>query len=153
MIEEIRRQFKEIPGLMEGEAKPDYAQCVDISTRATLKDLLAPGILAIAIPVTIGFTLGPEAVGGLLVGNIVCALVLAMMMAHAGTAWDNAKKYIEAGHFGGKGTPTHAAAVVGDTVGDPFKDTAGPSLDVLMTILSTISILFAELFTVYALFA
>ena len=153
MIEEIRRQFKEIPGLMEGEAKPDYAQCVDISTRAALKNLLAPGILAIAIPVTIGFTLGPEAVGGLLVGNITCALVLAMMMAHAGTAWDNAKKYIEAGHFGGKGTPTHAAAVVGDTVGDPFKDTAGPSLDVLMTILSTISILFAELFTMYALFA
>ncbi len=153
MIEEIRRQFREIPGLKEREAKPDYARCVDISTRVALKSLLVPGILAMAVPLIIGFTLGPEAVGGLLVGNIVSALALAMMMAHSGTAWDNAKKLIEAGHLGGKGTPTHAAAVVGDTIGDPFKDTAGPSLDVLMTILSTISILFAELFTMYTLFA
>ncbi len=153
MIEEIRRQFREISGLREGEAEPDYARCVDISTRAALKNLLVPGILAMAVPIIMGFTLGPEAVGGLLVGNIVSALVLALMMAHAGTAWDNAKKFIEAGHLGGKGTPTHAAAVVGDTIGDPFKDTAGPSLDVLMTILSTISILFAELFITYALFA
>jgi K(+)-stimulated pyrophosphate-energized sodium pump len=151
MIEEIRRQFREIRGLKEGEAKPDYVRCVDISTRAALKNMLAPSILAIAVPLIIGFTLGPEAVGGMLLGNIICALVTAIMMAHSGTAWDNAKKYIEAGNLGGKGTPTHAAAVVGDTIGDPFKDTAGPSLDVMMTILSTISILFAELFT-YALF-
>ncbi|MHA1711293.1 MAG: sodium-translocating pyrophosphatase, partial [Candidatus Freyarchaeota archaeon] len=151
MVEEVRRQFREIPGLLEGKAKPDYASCVDISTKSALKNLLVPGALAISTPLAVGFILGPEAVGGLLIGNIACALALGMMMAHAGTAWDNAKKLIETGFLGGKGTPTHAAAVIGDTIGDPFKDTAGPSLDVLMTILSTISILFAELFTKHAL--
>jgi len=146
MIEEIRRQFKEIPGLMEGKAKPDYERCVDISTHTALKNLLAPALLAIGTPLILGFTLGAKAVGGLLMGNIICSLVLAIMMAYSGTAWDNAKKFIEAGNLGGKGTPTHAAAVIGDTIGDPFKDMAGPSLDVLMTVLSTISVLFAPLF-------
>jgi len=146
MVEEIRRQFKEIPGLKEGRARPDYARCVDISTAAALRNLLPPGLIAIAVPLAVGFTLGPEAVGGLLIGCIVTAFPMAIFMAYAGTAWDNAKKFIEEGHLGGKGSLTHRAAVVGDTVGDPFKDTAGPSLDVLMTILTTVSILFAPLF-------
>jgi len=146
MVEEIRRQFREIPGLKEGRARPDYARCVDISTAAALRNLLAPGLIAIAIPIIMGFTLGPEAVGGLLIGSIVTAFPMAIFMAYAGTAWDNAKKFIEVGHLGGKGSLTHLAAVIGDSVGDPFKDTAGPSLDVLMTILTTVSILFAPLF-------
>jgi K(+)-stimulated pyrophosphate-energized sodium pump len=146
MVEEIRRQFREIPGLKEGRAKPDYARCVDISTGAALRNLLAPGLIAIAIPLTVGFTLGPEAVGGLLIGSIITAFPMAIFMAYAGTAWDNAKKFIEEGHLGGKYSLTHRAAVVADTIGDPFKDTAGPSLDVLMTILTTVSILFAPLF-------
>jgi len=151
MVEEVRRQFREIPNLMEGGAKPDYARCVDISTRRALKSLMAPGLWAIITPIAIGFTLGAKAVAGLLAGSIVSAFVLALLMAHAGTAWDNAKKFIEAGHFGGKGTPTHAAAVVGDTIGDPFKDTAGPSLDILMKLMSIISVLFATLFIKYLL--
>jgi len=146
MVEEIRRQFREIRGLKEGKARPDYTRCVDISTAAALRNLLAPGFIAVVIPLSVGFTLGPEAVGGLLIGCIVTAFPMAIFMAYAGTAWDNAKKFIEEGHLGGKGSLTHRAAVVGDTVGDPFKDTAGPSLDVLMTILTTISILFAPLF-------
>jgi len=146
MVEEIRRQFREISGLKDGKARPDYARCVDISTGAALRNLLAPGLMAIAIPLTVGFTLGPEAVGGLLIGSIITAFPMAIFMAYAGTAWDNAKKFIEEGHLGGKGSLAHRAAVVGDTIGDPFKDTAGPSLDVLMTILTTISILFAPLF-------
>jgi len=146
MVEEIRRQFREIPGLREGQVQPDYTRCVDISTAAALRNLFAPGLIAIAIPLTVGFTLGPEAVGGLLLGSIVTAFPMAIFMAYAGTAWDNAKKFIEKGHLGGKGSLTHRAAVVGDTVGDPFKDAAGPSLDVLMTILTTISILFSSLF-------
>ena len=146
MVEEIRRQFREIPGLKEGKARPDYARCVDISTAAALRNLFAPGLVAIAIPIIIGFTIGPEAVGGLLIGSIVTAFPMAIFMAYAGTAWDNAKKFIEEGHLGGKGSLTHRAAVIGDTIGDPFKDTAGPSLDVLMTILTTVSILFAPLF-------
>ncbi len=124
---------------------------MDISTRAALKGLLAPGLLSIVLPIAVGFTLGPVAVAGLFVGNIICSFLLALMMAYSGTAWDNAKKYIEAGNLGGKGTSAHAAAVVGDTVGDPFKDTAGPSLDVLMSILSTVLVLFAGLFTTYAI--
>jgi len=146
MVEEIRRQFREIPGLREGQAQPDYARCVDISTAAALKNLLLPGLMAVAVPIIMGFTLGPEAVGGLLIGSIVTAFPMAIFMAHAGTAWDNAKKLIEEGYLGGKGSLAHRAAVVGDTIGDPFKDTAGPSLDVLITILTTISILFAPLF-------
>jgi K(+)-stimulated pyrophosphate-energized sodium pump len=146
MIEEIRRQFREIPGLKGKGARPDYARCVDISTTAALRNLLAPGLLAVATPIILGFTLGPEAVGGLLIGCIVTAFPMAIFMAYTGTAWDNAKKYIEEGHLGGKGSPAHHAAIIGDAVGDPFKDTAGPSLDVLMTILTTVSILFAPLF-------
>ena len=146
MVEEIRRQFREIPGLKGGKAKPDYAKCVDISTAAALRNLLAPGLVAIATPIIIGFTIGPEAVGGLLIGSIVTAFPMAIFMAYSGTAWDNAKKFIEEGHLGGKGSPAHHAAVVGDNIGDPFKDTAGPSLDVLMTILTTVSILFSSLF-------
>ena len=146
MVEEIRRQFREIPGLKEGRAKPDYARCVDISTAAALRNLLAPGLVAIATPIIIGFTIGPEAVGGLLIGSIVTAFPMAIFMAYSGTAWDNAKKFIEEGHLGGKGSSTHHAAVVGDNIGDPFKDTSGPSLDVLMTILTTVSILFSALF-------
>jgi K(+)-stimulated pyrophosphate-energized sodium pump len=146
MIEEIRRQFREIPGLKDMGTKPDYTRCVDISTAAALRNLVAPGLMAVATPLILGFTLGPEAVGGLLIGCIVTAFPMAIFMAYAGTAWDNAKKFIEEGHLGGKGSPTHRAAVIGDTVGDSFKDTAGPSLDVLMTILTTVSILFAPLF-------
>ncbi|MFQ6081116.1 MAG: sodium-translocating pyrophosphatase [Candidatus Bathyarchaeia archaeon] len=152
MIREIRRQFDEIPGLREGNAKPDYAECISISTNAALKGLIIPGLLAIITPITVGFALGVEAVGGLYIGLIISAFPLALLLAHAGTAWDNAKKYVEAGHFGGKGTPTHAATVIGDTVGDPFKDTAGPSLDILMDIVGVIAILFAHLFLVFSLF-
>jgi K(+)-stimulated pyrophosphate-energized sodium pump len=146
MVEEIRRQFSEVPGLRSGKAEPDYARCVDISTVAALRNLLAPGLIAVSIPIFLGLSLGPEAVGGLLMGSIVSAFPMAIFMAHAGTAWDNAKKFIEDGHLGGKGTRAHWAAVVGDTVGDPFKDAAGPSMDVLMTILTTTSIMFSPLF-------
>ena len=153
MIEEVRRQFREIPGLREGKAKPDYARCVDISTRSALKGLLVPGLLSVVAPILVGFVFGAEAVGGLLVGNVASGLPLALVLAHGGTAWDNAKKCIEAGYLGGKGTPAHAAAVVGDTVGDPFKDTAGPSLDILMDIIGTIALLLASSFAAYGLFA
>jgi len=152
MIEEVRRQFKEIPGLREGKAKPDYARCVDISTRAALKGLLVPSIISVIVPLGVGFILGAEAVGGLIVGNIATVLPLALMLMHSGTAWDNAKKYIER-NFWVKGTPTHAAAVIGDTVGDPCKDTAGPSLDILINIIGSVALLFASSFVAYALLA
>lgn len=153
MIEEVRRQFAQILGLKEGKAKPDYKKCVDISTRGALRGMFLPGALTIAIPLIVGYTLGVEAVGGLLAGNLVTTLPLALMMVQSGASWDNAKKYIEAGNFGGVGTPTHAAAVVGDTVGDPFKDAAGASLDVLMNLIGVVSTLFASSFIAYALFA
>jgi K(+)-stimulated pyrophosphate-energized sodium pump len=146
MIHEVRRQFREIKGLMRGKAKPDYVKCIDISTNAALKGMAAPVILAITTPLAIGLTLGVEALGGLLAGSIVSAMLIATFMANVGGAWDNAKKYIEAGHLGGMGTPTHAAAVVGDMVGDPFKDTAGPSLDILISVMNTIALLFAQYF-------
>ncbi len=148
MVNEIRRQFREIPGLREGKAAADYQKCVDISTSAALRELIAPGALAILTPIFVGVILGPLALGGVLIGSVVSGLFLALLMANAGAAWDNAKKYIEAGHFGGKGTPTHAAAVSGDTVGDPFKDTAGPSINSLIKVLNTISIVFVVLFVV-----
>jgi K(+)-stimulated pyrophosphate-energized sodium pump len=151
MIREIRRQFRQIPGLREGKAKPDYARCIGISTHTALRGLLIPGLLAVVTPLAIGFLFGAEAVGGLYIGNIITAFPLALLLAHAGTALDNAKKYVEAGHFGGKGTSTHAATVIGDTVGDPFKDTAGPSLNILMDIVGVISILFAHLFVLFSL--
>ncbi len=147
MVEEVRRQFREIPGLLEGKAKPDYNRCIDISTAGALKQMVVPGLLAILSPLIVGFLLGKAALGGLLAGAIITGVLLAIFMANAGGAWDNAKKYIEEGHFGGKGTPTHAAAVVGDTVGDPFKDTAGPSLNILIKLMSIISLVFASLFS------
>ncbi|MEM3670943.1 MAG: sodium-translocating pyrophosphatase [Thermoprotei archaeon] len=146
MVNEIRRQFHEIPGLREGKAKPDYEKCVDISTAAALRELIVPGMIAIVTPIVVGVVLGPVALGGVLIGSVVSGLYLALLMANSGAAWDNAKKYIEAGNFGGKGTPTHAAAVSGDTVGDPFKDTAGPSINSLIKVLNTISIVFVLVF-------
>jgi len=145
MVEEVRRQFREIPGIMTRENKPDYKACVDISTKAALKEMLVPGLLAIAVPVVIGFSLGAEALGGVLAGSIVTGFLLAVMMANSGGAWDNAKKFIEAGNLGGKGSPTHKAAVVGDTVGDPFKDTSGPALNILIKLMSIVSLIIAPL--------
>ncbi len=148
LIEEIRRQFKEIPGLMEGKAKPEYARCVDISTKAALKEMVVPGLMAVIVPLAVGLIpfLGKEALGGLLAGALVTGVLQAINMANAGGAWDNAKKYIEAGHHGGKGSDPHKAAVVGDTVGDPFKDTAGPSLNILIKLMSIVALVFAPLF-------
>ncbi|RMG66393.1 MAG: sodium-translocating pyrophosphatase [Calditrichaeota bacterium] len=144
MIEEVRRQFKEIPGLMEGKAKADYARCVDISTKAAIQQMILPGVLAVIIPVIFGF-INPNMLGGLLAGLTVSGVLLAIFMANAGGAWDNAKKYIESGAFGGKGSDAHKAAVVGDTVGDPFKDTAGPSLNILIKLMSVVSLVIAPL--------
>ncbi len=146
MIKEVRRQFREIPGLMAGKARPDYARCVDISTRAALNQMVLPGLLAVASPLFIGFVLGKEALGGLLAGALVTGFLVAVQMANSGGAWDNAKKYIESGKLGGKGSETHKAAVVGDTVGDPFKDTAGPSLNILIKLMTIVSLVFASLF-------
>ena len=148
MIDEVRDQFKKIAGLMEGKAKPDYARCVDISARAALKEMVIPSLLAVVVPVAVGLLpfLGKEALGGLLAGALVSGFLLAIMMANAGGAWDNAKKYIEEGHHGGKGSAAHAAAVNGDTVGDPFKDTSGPSINILIKLMTIISLVFAPLF-------
>ncbi len=151
MVEEVRRQFKKIPGLMKGKAKPDYARCVDIATKGALKELALPGVLAIISPLIVGFLLGKEALGGLLVGSIVTGLVFALLMANAGGAWDNAKKYIEAGNFGGKGSNAHRASIVGDTVGDPMKDTAGPSLNILIKLMSIVALIFIPLIIKYGL--
>lgn len=145
MIKEVRRQFHEIPGLLEGKAKPEYSKCVDIATRAAIKEMITPGLLAIATPVIVGFVGGPEMLGGVLAGVTVSGVMLALFMSNAGGAWDNAKKYIEGGIFGGKGSDTHKAAVTGDTVGDPFKDTAGPSLNILIKLMSVISLVIAPL--------
>ncbi len=145
MIEEVRRQFKDIPGIMEGTGTPDYRSCVDISTKAALKEMIIPGILAVIIPVIVGLW-DVEALGGLLAGALSAGVLLAIMMANSGGAWDNAKKYIESGAYGGKGTETHKAAVVGDTVGDPFKDTSGPSLNILIKLMTIVSLVFAPLF-------
>ncbi|MEJ2050400.1 MAG: sodium/proton-translocating pyrophosphatase, partial [Calditrichota bacterium] len=146
MIEEVRRQFKEIPGLLEGKAKADYARCVDISTRAAIKRMILPGLLAVFTPVFFGIILAnPQMLGGVLAGTTVSGVLLAVFMANAGGAWDNAKKHIEGGAFGGKGSAPHKAAVVGDTVGDPFKDTAGPSLNILIKLMSIVSLVIAPL--------
>ncbi len=145
MIKEIRRQFKEIPGLLEGTAKPDTSRCVDIATKAALKRMIAPGVLAVAAPALVGFILGPEALGGMLGGALICCVLLALMMANAGGAWDNAKKFVEKGNFGGKGSDVHSAAVVGDTVGDPFKDTSGPSMNILINVMAIVSLVIAPL--------
>ncbi len=146
MIEEVRRQFREDKGIMEGTSKPDYANCVDISTKAALKEMVIPGLMAIIAPLVVGILLGVEALGGLLAGALSSGVLLALMMANAGGAWDNAKKYIEEGHFGGKGSDPHKAAVVGDTVGDPFKDTSGPSINILIKLMTIVSLVFAPLF-------
>ena len=146
IVNEVRRQFRDIKGLMEGEAKPDYVSCVNIATGKALKAMLLPGILVIAVPLILGFTLGPESVAGLLVGALLTGFLLAVMMANAGGAWDNAKKYIEAGAFGGKGSDAHKAAVIGDTVGDPFKDTAGPSLNILIKLVGKVAVIFGPVF-------
>lgn len=147
MVEEVRRQFREIPGLKEGKegARADYTSCVDISTKAALREMVAPALIAVVSPVVIGLW-DPEALGGYLAGALVVGFLIAIFMANAGGAWDNAKKYIESGAFGGKGTPTHGASVVGDTVGDPFKDTAGPSMNIMIKVMSVISVIFAPLF-------
>ncbi len=145
MIKEIRRQFKEIPGLLEGKAKPDTAKCVDIATQAALRKMILPGSLAVLAPVVIGFLLGPKALGGMLGGALICCVMMALMMSNAGGAWDNAKKYVEKGNFGGKGSEVHKAAVVGDTVGDPLKDTSGPSMNILINVMAIVSLVIAPL--------
>ena len=149
MITEIRRQFREIPGLLEGRegVKPDTARCVDISTRAALKEMVVPGLLAVFSPVCVGFLIGPAALGGMLAGALVTGVLLALMMANSGGAWDNAKKAIERGEIEGegKGSEIHKAAVVGDTVGDPFKDTAGPSMNILIKLMSVVALVIAPL--------
>lgn len=145
MVEEVRRQFRDIPGLLEGEAKPDYARCVAISTDASLREMIVPGIIAVVAPIVIGLILGAEGLGGFLAGAIVSGVMLALMMANAGGAWDNAKKYIEEGNLGGKGSEAHHAAVVGDTIGDPFKDTSGPAMNILIKLMSIVSLVVAPL--------
>ena len=146
MIEEVRRQFREDKGIMEGTSKPDYARCVDISTGAALKEMVIPGLMAIIAPLAVGFILGAEALAGMLGGALSAGVLMAIMMSNAGGAWDNAKKYIEEGHYGGKGSEPHKAAVVGDTVGDPFKDTSGPSINILIKLMTIVSVVFAPLF-------
>ncbi|MBQ0078995.1 MAG: sodium-translocating pyrophosphatase [Eubacterium sp.] len=146
MIEEVRRQFREDKGILAGTSKPDYAHCVDISTQAALKEMVVPGLMAVIAPLLIGILLGVEALGGMLAGALAAGVLLAIMMANAGGAWDNAKKYVEEGHFGGKGSDTHKATVVGDTVGDPFKDTSGPSINILIKLMTIVSVVFAPLF-------
>ena len=146
MIEEVRRQFREIPGILTGEARPDYGTCVAISTKSALHEMIVPGLIAVVAPILIGLLLGPEALGGLLAGSLVTGVLLAIYMSNSGGAWDNAKKYIEGGHHGGKGSPAHKAAVVGDTVGDPFKDTSGPSINILIKLMTVVSLVFAPIF-------
>ena len=145
MVNEVRRQFRDIPGLMEGESEPDYKRCIDIATGASLREMVVPGIMAVAAPLLVGFILGPAALGGLLAGATVTGVTLAILMANSGAVWDNAKKFIGEGMFGGKGSDNHKAAVVGDTVGDPFKDTSGPSMNILIKLMSIVSLVFAPL--------
>ena len=146
MIEEVRRQFRTIPGILEGTGKPDYTSCVAISTQAALKEMLVPGVMAVVAPLVVGCVLGTSALGGLLAGGLVSGVLMALFMSNAGGAWDNAKKYIEDGHHGGKGSEAHRAAVVGDTVGDPFKDTSGPSINILIKLMTVVALVFAPLF-------
>jgi K(+)-stimulated pyrophosphate-energized sodium pump len=149
MVDEVRRQFREIPGIMEGTAKPDSARCIDISTEAALREMILPGLTAVLAPVLMGYFMGPTALGGMLAGAMVTGVLMALFMANAGGAWDNAKKYIEAGAFGGKGSEPHMAAVIGDTVGDPFKDTSGPSLNILIKLMTVVSLVLAPWFAAH----
>ncbi|MFQ5648146.1 MAG: sodium/proton-translocating pyrophosphatase, partial [Candidatus Aenigmatarchaeota archaeon] len=142
----IRRQFRKMPGILKGKTKPDYERCIAISTSSALRQMILPSAIAIISPIVVGLVLGAEALGGMLGGTVVTGFLLALMMANTGGAWDNAKKHIEEGHLGGKGSDTHKAAVVGDTVGDPFKDTSGPSLNILIKLISIIALTFAVLF-------
>jgi K(+)-stimulated pyrophosphate-energized sodium pump len=151
IVEEVRHQFKTIKGLMKGTAEPDYARAVDITTKSAISSLAAPAMLGIGSPIIVGFILGPSGLGGLLAGVIVSGLVLALMLTTGGAAWDNAKKYIEEGRFGGKGSETHKAAVIGDTVGDPFKDTAGPGINPLIKVINMVSLLIASSIVTYSL--
>ena len=145
-IEEVRRQFRESPGILEGKGRPDYGSCGSIATRAALHEMILPGVMAVVVPLLVGILLGPEALGGLLAGSLITGVLLAIYMSNAGGAWDNAKKYIEEGTHGGKGSSAHKAAVVGDTVGDPFKDTSGPSLNILIKLMTVVALVFAPLF-------
>jgi K(+)-stimulated pyrophosphate-energized sodium pump len=151
IVDEVRRQFREIPGLLQGRSKPDYAQCVDIATKGALRELSLPCALSVITPLTVGFLLGKYALGGFLAGSIVTGMIFAVFMATAGGQWDNAKKYIEEGAIGGKGSDVHKAAVIGDTVGDPFKDTAGPSLNTLICVMSLTASVFVPLILEYSL--
>jgi K(+)-stimulated pyrophosphate-energized sodium pump len=146
MVQEVRRQFKEIAGILEGTGTPDYGRCGEISTRAAQHEMVVPSVLAILIPIIVGVVLGVAGVLGLLVGGLAGGFTLAVFMANAGGAWDNAKKYVEEGHHGGKGSDTHHATVVGDTVGDPFKDTSGPSINILIKLMTVVALVFAPLF-------
>ena len=146
IVEEVRRPFKTIKGLMKGKAKPDVEKCIEISTKAALHHMAIPGILIVSVPILVGLLLGKEALGGVLVGKTVVGFLLAVFMSNAGGSWDNAKKYIEAGNLGGKGSDAHKAAIVGDTVGDPMKDTAGPSLNILMKLMAIVALVFVPLF-------
>jgi K(+)-stimulated pyrophosphate-energized sodium pump len=143
MVQEIRRQFREIKGLLEGKAEPDVQTCIDIATKGSLREMILPGLLAVASPLIVGFWMGPESLGGFLAGATATGVLIAVFMANAGGAWDNAKKYIEEGAFGGKNSDAHKAAVVGDTVGDPFKDTSGPSMNILIKLMAVVSLVFA----------
>jgi K(+)-stimulated pyrophosphate-energized sodium pump len=152
MVEEVRRQFKEKPGILKGEDKPDYARCVAISTLGAQREMVLPSLLAVAVPILTGLLFGVPGVFGLLAGGLSAGFVLAVFMANSGGAWDNAKKYVEEGHHGGKGSPAHKATVIGDTVGDPFKDTAGPSLNILIKLMSMVSIVTAGVNVAVTLF-
>ncbi len=145
MVVEIRRQFRDIVGLLEGNAEPEIDKCVEIVTNSALKEMIAPGIIALSAPLIVGFGVGPEALGGFLAGATVTGVLLGIMMSNGGGAWDNAKKHIEEGHHGGKGSEAHKAAIVGDTVGDPFKDTSGPSMNILIKLMAVVSLVFAPL--------
>ena len=146
MVQEVRRQFREIKGIMEGETEPDYASCIKISTESSLKEMIVPGLLAVICPLVIGFLLEPKGLAGFLAGALISGVTLALMMANSGGAWDNAKKYIEEGNVGGKGSEAHKAAVVGDTIGDPFKDTSGPAMNILIKLMTIVSLVCAPLF-------